>query len=86
MAALSHLKLATDCVNIGDKLRFELEPENKVDKSAVKIFKNSVCIGYVKRGHNLFFHKVKNEEIDIRVTNLEKNGKMKQIYFSVRVI
>jgi len=27
----------------------------------------------------------KNDEIDIRVTNLEKNGKMNQIYFSVRV-
>jgi hypothetical protein len=86
IAALSHLKLSTDCVNIGDKLRFELEPENQADKSAVKIFKNSEFIGYVKKGHNLFFHKVKNEEIDIRVTNLEKNGKMKQIYYSVRVI
>lgn len=85
VAALSHLKLATDCVNIGDRLRFELEPDNKFDKTAVKIFKGNVLIGYAKRGHNLFFHKVKNDEVEIKVTNLEKNGKMNQIYFSVRV-
>ncbi|MFN7098526.1 MAG: HIRAN domain-containing protein, partial [Gammaproteobacteria bacterium] len=85
VAALSHLKLATDCVNIGDKLRFELEPENKFDKAAVKIFKGNNLIGYAKRGHNLFFHKIKNDEVEITVTNLEKNGKMNQIYFSVRV-
>lgn len=85
IAALSHLKSATDCVSIGDKLRFELEPENAFDRLSVKIFKRNDFIGYAKRGHNLFFHKVKNDEIDIRVTNLEKNGKMNQIYFSVRV-
>ena len=86
IASLSHLKLDANCVSIGDKLRFELEPNNEFDKYAVKIFKNKDFIGYVKRGHNLFFHKVKNDEVDIRVTNLEKNGKMNQIYFSVRVL
>lgn len=86
IAALSHLKLASDCVTIGEKLRFELDPENKFDKSAVKIFSNNDFIGYAKRGHNLFFHKVRNEEVDIRITNVEKNGKMNQIYFSVRVL
>lgn len=86
IAALSHLTLSSDCVKIGDKLRFELDPENKFDKSAIKVFRDNDFIGYVKRGHNLFFHKVRNEEIDIRITNLEKNGKMNQIYFSVRVL
>lgn len=86
IAALSHLKLTTDCVNIGDKLRFELEPDNQVDNKAVKIFRGNNFIGYAKRGHNLFFHKIKNDEVELKVTNLEKNGKMNQIYFSVKVL
>lgn len=86
VAALSHLNLSPDCVKVGDRLRFELDPKNSFDKDAVKILKEKELIGYVKRGHNLFFQKVKNEEIEIKVTNLEKNGKMNQIYFSVRVI
>lgn len=85
IAALSHLNLANDCVEIGDKLRFKLDKENKFDEFAVKIFKGNNEIGFVKRGHNLFFQKVQNEEVDIRVTNLDKNGKMNQVYFSVQV-
>lgn len=86
IAALSHLKLAADCVTVGDKLRFELDSKNEYDKSAVKIFRADDFIGYVKRGHNLFFHKIRNDEVDIRITNLEKNGKINRIYFSVRVL
>lgn len=55
VAALSHLKLAADCVEIGDKLRFEREPHNKFDANAVKIYKDTDLLGYIKRGHNLFF-------------------------------
>ena len=43
-------------------------------------------MGYVKKGHNTFFQKIKNEEVNITVTNIEKNGKLKQIYFSVKVL
>ncbi|SHM94896.1 hypothetical protein [Flavobacterium xinjiangense] len=86
IAALTHFNLKNDCVEIGDKLRFELDPENKFDKNAVKIFKGNNCLGFVKKGHNLFFHKVKNEEVEINVSNLEKNGKMNQIYFSIKVL
>lgn len=86
IASLSHLQLTSDSVEIGDKLRFELEPENKFDKYAVRILRKKEFIGYVKRGHNLFFHKVRNEDVDIRISSLEKNGKMNQIYFSVKVL
>lgn len=86
IAALSHLQLSPECVSVGDKLNFELESDNKFDSHAVKILKGTTIIGYVKRGHNHFFHKVKNEEVEIKVTHLEKNGKMNQIYFSVRVM
>lgn len=86
IASLSHLDLSTDCINEGDKLRFVLDPTNKFDDKAVKLYENDLFIGYVKRGHNQFFYKVKPEEVEIKVTKIEKNGKMKQIYFSVRIL
>ncbi|MFA7445019.1 MAG: HIRAN domain-containing protein [Flavobacteriaceae bacterium] len=86
VAALSHLKLDTDCINIGDKLRFETELDNQFDPNAIKLFKNELFIGYVKKGHNTFFQKIKNEDVNITVTNIEKNGKLKQVYFSVKVL
>lgn len=85
VAALSHLKLQPDCVTVGDRLRFELESNNKFDTNAVRLLKGNSLIGYVKRGHNLFFHKIKPEEVEIKVSSIEKNGKMNQIYISVKV-
>lgn len=85
IAGLSHLKLSNNVVKENDKLRFELDPENKFDKMAVKIFKDDIHIGYVKRGHHIFFQKVQNQDIDIRVKAIEKNGNMNQIYYSVKV-
>ena len=85
VAALTHLDLPIDCVNVGDKLSFELDANNTSDPMAVKLFKDNAHIGYVKKGHNIFFHKVKNDDVDIRIRTIEKNGRMKQIYYSVRV-
>lgn len=85
IASLSHLNLSVESVSIGDKLRFVLDNKNPYDNTAVKLYKDDLYLGFVKRGHNLFFQKVKNDEVDIRVTALEKNGKMSQIYYSVKV-
>lgn len=86
IASFSHLQLSPECVSVGDKLNFEVEADNKFDGNAVKILKDNNILGYVKRGHNRFFQKVKNEELEITVTYLEKNGKINEIYFSVKVV
>ena len=85
IASLTHLELPNEIVTVGDKLRFELDSDNDYDKDAVKLFKGDKHIGWVKRGHNYFFQKVSNSDVDIRVKSLEKNGKLKQIYYSVEV-
>ena len=85
IAGLSHLKLPIDVVKINDRLRFELDPQNQFDNKAVKIFSGVHHIGYVKRGHHFFFHKVQNQEIDMRVTAIEKNGNISQIFYSIKV-
>ncbi len=85
IAGLTHLKLPSDVVSENDKLRFELDAKNLFDNLAVKVFKENIHIGYVKRGHHFFFHKVLNQEIDMRVKAIEKNGSMNQIYYSIRI-
>jgi hypothetical protein len=85
VAALSHLNLDKNFISIGDSLKFEKETTNKFDPNAVKILKDEIFIGYVKKGHNLFFQKVKPENVEISVKNIEKNGRINQIYFSVKV-
>lgn len=86
VASLSHNKLAPDCVLIGDQLRFEMDSHNEFDQNAVKLFKNDLSLGYVKKGHNLFFKKIKNEEVNIVVKNIEINGNLNKIYFLVKVL
>lgn len=87
VASLTHNKLAVDSVQVGDKLRFEAEPNNKFDKDAIKLFKKDLFLGYVKRGHNLFFKKIHNKEVNITVTNVEgKNGYINKFYFLIKVL
>ena len=85
VAGLSHLKLPADVVKEGDKLRFELDKKNTFDSMAVNLFKGDYHIGCVKRGHHFFFHKTQNQEVDIKVKSFEKNGKMNQIHYYIKV-
>jgi hypothetical protein len=86
IAGLSHIKVKNNIIEENDKLRFELEPKNVCDEMAVKIFKGENFIGYVKRGHNLFFQKILNSEVDLRVKAIERGESVNQIYYSIKVI
>lgn len=86
IASLTHSNIDKNCVEINDKLRFEKDLSNAFDPQAIKIFKDYLFIGYVKRGHNIFFQKAKSENIEMVIKNIEKNGKLNQIYFSTKVI
>jgi len=85
VAGLTHIKLPLSSVKVGDKLRFELDTSNEFDSKAVKLMKSNQLIGFVKRGHHFFFHKIKNTELDILVSVVENNGNINQIYFTVKV-
>lgn len=84
-AALTHNKVKNEDIEVNDRLNFVLDNDNEYDKDAVKLFKNNVNIGFVKRGHNKFFHKVDNEQVDIRVKSIDRNGNANQIYFTVKI-
>lgn len=84
-AALTHNKVKNEDIEVNDSLSFVIDLKNEFDKDAVRLFKNDVNVGYVKRGHNKFFHKVTKEKLDIRVKSIERNGNANQIYFTVEI-
>ena len=83
IASLSHHSLSIDQVSVNDKLKFELETNNPQDPDAVKVFKENNFIGYIKRGHTLFFKKANPNRLQLTVKHIEKNGVVKQLYVSV---
>lgn len=82
IAKLSHLKLPPDTVKKGDLLSYRLEKGNKFDKYAVAVYKNDKLIGYVKRKHNIVFHRSKRD-LRLTVKAVDENGSTKQIFVKV---
>jgi hypothetical protein len=76
---LTESQISSDKVNIGDILKYELEPENKYDKNAVRVFKNDLFLGRIKLIHCNVFHKTK-KSFSLKVQGIEKNGVLKKIF------
>ncbi|MDZ4757677.1 MAG: hypothetical protein SGJ10_06000 [Bacteroidota bacterium] len=83
IASLTHNPLPIDKVKQGDKLRFELDTNHLTDPSAVKVYKDSEFIGYIKRGHSFFFKDANRNRLRLTVKHIEKNGMVNQLYISV---
>lgn len=85
ISGLSHFKVASDLLAVGDKLSFLLEPDNPKDKNAVKVFKGNLSLGYIKRVHSNVFVKAKHQ-IDLTVQSIEKNGILKRVFVIVEIL
>lgn len=83
LASLSKNKLEKGTIQIGDKLRFELEPENEHDKYAVKIFKEDLFIGYIKKYHSKIFYESGADQLKLQVKALDQNGYIKRVFIKV---
>jgi hypothetical protein len=55
IAGLSKYNVPAESIILGDALRYELEPNNDYDNHAVKVFKGSLFLGYVKTIHYRVF-------------------------------
>lgn len=84
LAGLSHLKIETGKVSIGDILSFKREKNNEYDKNAVAIYKGDSIVGYVKQIHNRFFQKLKHP-VKLQVKAIDQNGYIKQIFILVTI-
>lgn len=83
LAGLSSLKLKADAVNVGDVLNYELDKTNAFDSNAVKVFKGSMHLGYIKKIHSRVFHKQKKMAIKLTVKAVEQNGTIKRVFVKV---
>lgn len=83
IAGLSTSDLPRGTVEIGDILRFEKEPDNEVDPTAIKIFKGQVFLGYIKKIHNRIFHEKDADKLKLAVKALEQNGNIKRIFVKI---
>jgi hypothetical protein len=79
---LTQSQLPSNILNVGDTLRYELEPENIIDNFAVKIFKDEIYLGHLKLIHNRVFHKTKRK-YSIKVHAIEKNGVLKRVFVKI---
>lgn len=76
---LNEAQIDSNLLSIGDVLRYELEPDNKFDKNAVKVFKDDLYLGHIKLIHCRVFHKA-HKQFNLIVQGIEKNGVLKRVF------
>lgn len=83
LCGLTHLKLLKDTISEGDILTWKREPTNEQDKYAVKVYKGSTFVGYVKRVHSRVFYKKLRGELKITVKSVNKNGHINRAFITI---
>ena len=84
LAYVGPQKLVRDTIVAGDKLRFEFERDNQIDRKAIKVFKGKLFIGYIKQKHCIYFHDLKKKQtVDMTVRAVDQNGVIRQIFVAV---
>lgn len=83
LAGVSHLKLSVEMLAIGDQLTFIKEKTNESDSKAIKVFKGSQEVGYIKKIHSNVFHKKNGDKLKIIVKTIDKNGIIKRVFVKI---
>lgn len=81
ISGLSYTNPPVDSINVGDKLRWEREPQNIFDSHAVKLFKNDIFLGYVKIIHSNVFYKT--SELKVEIKDIDKNGSLHRVFIKI---
>lgn len=69
----------------GDELTYLLEAQNSHDEHAVRVFKGTTEIGYIKKIHCRIFHKVPHGALKLTVKALDQNGVIKKVFVKVEL-
>ena len=85
IASLSQNPLQKGTLQIGDTLRIEQEPTNEYDDYAVKVYKEDLFVGYLKKYHNKIFYQQGAEGLKLVVKALEQNGVIKRVFVKLSV-
>lgn len=81
---LTEANINSEILSLGDKLSYELEPDNLYDKKAVKVYKGDIYLGHIKLIHSKVFHKT-HKEFDLTVQAIEKNGVLKRVFLKATI-
>lgn len=83
ICGLSHYKVESGTLHVGDVLSYELEKDNPKDPFAVKILKGSKILGYVKIVHSKVFHKKVKRHLSVRVKSVDQNGTVNRVFIEI---
>lgn len=83
ICGLSHYKVEPGTLQEGDILSYQLENDNPKDSYAVKIFKDSKELGYVKMVHSRVFYKKHNGTLSIRVKSVDENISVNRVFIEI---
>ena len=85
LAGLSKYELAAGTLKEGDTLRFEHDEDNQHDQHAIRVFKGTIEIGYIKKIHCKVFHKPGAGKLKLSIKSVDKNGIIKRAFIKVSV-
>ncbi len=83
VCGLSHYKISSNTIVVGDSLSWKCETTNPFDKYAVKVYKDKSFIGYVKIVHNKIFSKPNAYRIRLSVKSIEANGHISRVFIKI---
>ncbi|MDR2704273.1 MAG: hypothetical protein LBC02_00700 [Planctomycetaceae bacterium] len=83
VCGISHHGIFPEIFTGCDMLQWQYESQNKHDKYAVKVFKDDVFLGYVKKIHSKVFYKKGGESLKIQVKSIDKNGRVNRIFVKI---
>jgi len=83
ICGLSHYKVESGTLQVGDILYYELEKDNPKDLYAVRILKGSKVLGYVKMIHSRVFFKKAKRPLSVRVKSVDQNGSVNRVFIEI---
>jgi hypothetical protein len=83
LAGLSKYQTPRGTIKSGDILHYQLDRESEFDEYAVKVFKDEILLGYIKKFHNKVFYDAGDFKLNLQVKAVEENGVLKRAFIKV---
>ena len=83
ITGLSHNQIEPGTLASGDELSWKLEKKNEKDPYAVKVYKGSKALGYVKMIHSRVFHKKAKSNLIVTVKSVDQNGSVNRVFIEI---
>lgn len=83
LCGLTHIKLSAHSLNEGDELTWKYDSTDKYDKYAIKVYKGSLFVGYIKKIHSRVFYKKNGNKLKIYVKSINQNGCVNRAFIKI---